>query len=367
MVAIKVLYVNGGIMNRGGIESFMMNYFRHIDRNRVQIDFVVHGYERGAYDDEIESRGGIIYHVPIKSKHPFTYKREIRKIFLSGNYKIIHSHVDAMSCWILQIAKNCGIPVRIAHSHNTSHLSNNKIKFFINEIARKNICKYSNYCFACSEAAGRWLFGKNQYTVIPNAIDIHNYLYDEDKRNTLRQKLNINSDEVVFGHVGRFDTQKNHEFLMKVFCKISLNKEKIKLILVGDGWKKEYIEKMVIEYNLNDRVIFLGNQTNVNELYNVMDYFVFPSLFEGLSVVLVEAQINGLTCYTSDVISLEHNISGNVCFLPLQEDKWVDVLNDLNKPIRNNCIDKVRIAGYDIILAAKNLEDFYVNVGKCLK
>jgi len=130
---VKILFVNGNAMDRGGIEAFLMNYYRHMDRSKIQCDFIVHGDKEGIYNDEIEKLGGRIYHVPMKSKHPILYQNTLRKIFSSGGYRIIHSHLDAMNCWVLKIAKECGIPVRIAHSHNTNHLTNNKLKLFINE------------------------------------------------------------------------------------------------------------------------------------------------------------------------------------------------------------------------------------------
>ena len=152
---VRVLYINGNIMKRGGIEAFMMNYFRHIDHSKVHIDFLVHGYEKGVYDDEIIAAGSKIFHVPTKSKHPITYQKELQKLFKSEHFDIVHSHLDAMSGWVLKIAKRCGVPIRIAHSHNTAHLTTNFLKRIVNESAKKQITKQATDLFACSEAAGK--------------------------------------------------------------------------------------------------------------------------------------------------------------------------------------------------------------------
>jgi len=363
MESVKVLYINGGIMNRGGIESFMMNYFRYIDRKRVQIDFVVHGYEKGSYDEEIEQRGGKIYHVPTKSKHPIIYRRELKKIFSTGEYSIVHSHVDAMSCWILKMAKQCNVPVRIAHSHNTDHLTTNRVKYFINEQARKNIHKYATHCFACSEAAGKWLFGSIDFKVIPNAINLEKFRYDDTQREALRRELGIPADALVLGHVGRFDTQKNHVFLVRVFKEVSqINKEAV-LLLIGEGWMEPQIRELARQEKLEDRVLFLGSRSDVNRLYNAMDCYVFPSLFEGLGVVLIEAQSNGLPCFVSDRVTKEVDVTHTVKFLPLNEKAWIDALVGIKQTARLDTNKEIQNAGYDISSVAKDLEDLYIGLG----
>lgn len=359
--AIYVLYVNGGIMNRGGIESFMMNYFRHIDRKRVHIDFLVHGYEKGAYDDEIIANGSLIYHVPVKSKHPFIYQKKLKEIFSSGKYQVVHSHLDAMSCWILKIAKKCSIPVRIAHSHNTDHLTTNKLKYWINEQARKKICKYTTINLACSQAAGKWLFGNSAFIVIPNAIEADKFKFNNEVRVQIRRELGISDNMIVLGHVGRFDTQKNHKFLIDAFYKASQYNKNLVLMLIGDGWMKKTIQEKVNQYKLNGKVLFLGTRNDVNYLYNAMDVYVFPSLFEGLSVVLVEAQTNGLHCVVSDRVSTEVNITNTIEFLPLNLDIWIDKLLSEKQSQRFENEDTICNQGYEIVKAAKKLEDMYCN------
>lgn len=368
----RVLYINGGIMGQGGIESFMMNYYRHIDRNKIQIDFVVHGFEKGYYDDEINTMGGIIYNIPVKSKNYIGNILALRKIFNSKKYKIVHSHLDAMSAITLKTAKQCGVPIRIAHSHNTDYLTRNIIKVQLNEIARKNIKKYATHLFACSEDAGRWLFGdkpvKNgEVSIINNAIDLDAYKFDKNIRMNIREKLNIGTG-LVIGHIGRFDNQKNHTFLLKIFKEIVKKEPNAKLILVGDGHLKENILAEISELKLKDNVILMGTRSDIPELLSAMDLFLFPSLFEGLGMVLIEAQANGLKCITSSNVPKQVNQTELVSFLPLLagEKKWANYIMSLNdnREVKENVFKILTVSGYNINYEAKILEKKYISLIK---
>lgn len=362
MEPLRVLYVNGGLMHRGGIESFMMNYYKNIDRNKVQFDFVVHGYGKGEYDDEIKAMGGKIYHLPIKSKHPLKYKYELKKLFKNTDYKIIHSHLDAMSAWILKEAKNYGIPVRIAHSHNTQHLTTNKIKFAVNEYARKNINKYANYRCACSKEAALWLFGTEDVVYIKNAIDIDKFIYDEETRNKIRGELGI-GNELVIGHIGRFDYQKNHEFLINAFKMVVDNQKDAKLVCVGDGFLRTDIEKQINELGLRNNVILMGVCEDVYRILNSFDVFALPSRFEGLGIVLVEAQANGLKCLASDAVPKEANAGGNVNYLPLDCGIWCEAIINANN-CRNIDLNLLNSRGYNIKNEALKLQNIYLELAK---
>ena len=363
-MAINVLYINGGPMNRGGIESFMMNYVRNIDSTKVHIDFAVRGPEKGAYDDEIIALGCELYRLPMRSKHPIAYQKKLKEILQTGKYQIIHSHADAMSCWILRVAKECGIPVRIAHSHNTQHLTKNPLKFFVNEYARRHINQYTTHRFACSKEAGKWLFGEEDFMVIRNAIDSKQYVFDYEIRKQLRSDYKVDEDTILLGHVGRFDTQKNHAFLIEMFDILLKKKNNFKLMCIGDGWLKEEIEKEIEKKGIADKVIFVGQQEKTAKFYNAFDVFVFPSLFEGLSFVLIEAQANGITCLCSEGVPEETNLSksNHMIYLPLEKQKWVDKLIALETPQRYNGCDVVIKQGYDIISEAKKLEKIYVSL-----
>lgn len=363
----RILYINGGLMAQGGIESFMMNYYRHIDRNKIQIDFVVHGFEKGYYDDEIKALGGVIYNIPIKSKNYFGNIYALKKIFNSKKYDVVHSHLDAMNTVVLRIAKKCKIPVRIAHSHNTEYLTKNKMKIYLNELARKNSKKYATHLFACSENAGKWLYGAEAFNedkikIINNAINLENYRFNKNTRLKKRMELNLGTNFVI-GHIGRFDYQKNHDFLINIFGEIVKKIPNAKLILIGEGHLKEKILLQIKELNLTDNIILMGGRSDISDLLSVMDIFLFPSLFEGLPTVLIEAQANGLQCLTSSNVAKEVNQTGLVSFLSLSdgEKKWADNVIDINK-INKDRVDSFQTltnSGYNINYEAINLEETY--------
>lgn len=363
---IRILYVNGGLMNRGGIESYMMNYYRHIDRSRIQFDFAVHNAGGvGEYDSEIKTLGGDIYVLPQKSKQPFIYKRELKKILKATNYKIIHTHMDAMGAWVLKVAEECGVPVRIAHSHNTQHLTTNRFKLFFLEIARKQINKYSTHRMACSDVAGKWLFNEASFQLIRNAIIVNRFLYDGLQRIEMRKEWNVN-DGFVIGHIGRFDTQKNHSFLLKVFSEIVKLFPDAKLMLIGDGIFRENIEKQIKELCVEKSVILTGIQNDVHRFYNAFDLFVLPSLFEGLPTVAIEAEVNGCPTLLSDQVSLEAKITEQVDFLPLEVDCWVEKIKEIIefRLERQKASFNIAHTGYDINVEVLKLQEIYLNLWK---
>lgn len=368
MDKIRILYINGGPMSRGGIESFMMNYYRNFNREKIQIDFVVHGFEKGIYDDEIKAIGGRIYKVSVKSKNYFENIKGLRKIFNSGKYRIVHSHLDAMSFVVLKEAKRCGIPIRIAHSHNTQHLTNNKIKFILNEYARKNIGKYATHFFACSKPAAIWLFGskivnENKVEYIKNAIDIEKFKYDQRIRKEVRKELNL-EDSFVVGHVGRFDYQKNHKFLLDLFYELLKVRINSKLVLVGDGHLRKDIEKRITMLGIKDKVILCGVREDVHRLFNGFDVFCFPSLFEGLSITLMEAQANGLKCVTSNKVPLEANVNNLVKSLSLDSNyrKWINSINISDDYKRDINLEYLYKQGYAIKQESKKLQNLYYDL-----
>ncbi len=363
---VNILYVNGGLMNRGGVEAFMMNYIRHMDKNKVHIDVAVKGLEKAAYDDELDSLGCKLYRLPEKSRHPIAYQKKLSQALRSGHYDIVHSHADAMGCWILKVAKECGVPIRIAHSHNTQHLATNPIKFQFNEFARKNINKYATDRFACSDEAGKWLFGDAPFKVIHNAIDSDTFAFNATKRQAIRDKYGIRKDTILLGHVGRFDNQKNHAFLLSVFAELVKMNDNYKLMCIGDGWLRDDIERQIKDSGLNDKVILAGWQENTADFYNAFDLYVFPSLFEGLSFVLIEAQANGLSCICSDGVPRETDLSGTdkMRYLPLDKQIWVEELLKAGKPDRYDGRKSVIEQGYDIDHEAKKLEDMYIEMAR---
>lgn len=351
---IKVLYVNGNIMKRGGIESFMMNYYRRIDSRKVKIDFLVHGYEKGEFDDEIVSKGSKILHVPTKSKHPLKYQKELYNIFSSGEYDIVHSHCDAISGWILKIAAQAGVSIRIAHSHNTATLTHNVLKLWVNEYYKKQIPQYATHMFACSQAAGEWMFGLNSdFRIIPNAIELNKFAYDPSSRKQIREKYAC-EDNYIIGHIGRFDYQKNHKFIIKLWKEIIRIHKNYKLMFVGDGELRNEIEGMIKDAGLSETIIFAGLQENTAPYYSAFDAFILPSHFEGLPVVAIEAQASGLPCF------LSKNITKEVCLTNLVERLDVNQIETWINAIKENGNSQSRCE--NSMLARKSISDKKYNI-----
>lgn len=274
-----------GKWNGGGVESVVMNYYKNIDRNRIQFHFLCDEDSTDIPYEEIEKLGGKVIVIPPYQKL-FKYQKELYRIFKENNYKIIHSHINALSVFPLRIAKKAGVPIRIAHSHSTSNKKEWK-KNILKMILRPFSKLYANNYFACTEYAGKWLFGKKvverkELNVINNAIDLKKFEFNENTREDLRKELGIKEDVLVIGHVGRFMKQKNHEFLIDVFEKAIKQDDNIYLILVGQGPLEDKIKEMAKEKGIEDKILFLGQRNDVNKLYQAMDIFVLPSLYEGL-------------------------------------------------------------------------------------
>ena len=274
-----------GKWNGGGVESVVMNYYKNIDRNRIQFHFLCDEDSTDIPYEEIEKLGGKVIVIPPYQKL-FKYQKELYRIFKENNYKIIHSHINALSVFPLRIAKKAGVPIRIAHSHSTSNKKEWK-KNILKMILRPFSKLYANNYFACTEYAGKWLFGKKvverkELNVINNAIDLKKFEFNENTREDLRKELGIKEDTIVIGHIGRFMKQKNHEFLIDVFEKAIKQDDNIYLILVGQGPLEDKIKEMAKEKGIEYKILFLGQRNDVNKLYQAMDIFVLPSLYEGL-------------------------------------------------------------------------------------
>ncbi len=363
---VKVLYVNGGLMDRGGVSAVMMNYYLHIDKNLVHIDFLTHGGTAGVRDNEIYENGGEVFTVTPKSKNYFQNVKQIKKVLKKNNYDIVHAHADSGNAHILRLAKKCGIPVRISHSHNTDHTVNNKLRRKLADLQKKKISKYATHKFACSKEAGLWLYGK-EVPVINNAITVRNFAYSKDSRESIRNKYDIGGN-LLIGCVGRLDYQKNHKFLLSVFSEIVKKCKDVRLLLVGDGILKNELTEEVKKLGLQEYVIFAGQVSNVNEYYSAFDLFVMPSLFEGLGMVIIEAECSGLPCLLSENIPSSVKINDNVRFLSLDKpDVWVDAILLANIEESQRTTDnlkKVIGAGYDIETQAKKIEQFYMKVSE---
>ncbi|WP_418586078.1 glycosyltransferase family 1 protein [Intestinibacter sp.] len=347
-------------MGRGGLETMLMNYYRNIDRDKVQFDFLTHRDERWDYDDEIESLGGKIYHLTKLNPFSKNYLNALDKFFKEHKeYQIVHCHQDCLSGVVLKVAKKNGVKFTIAHSHNANQDKN--LKYLIKLFEKRKIPKYADKLFACGNEAGRWMFNTDNFEVLNNAIDTDLYTYNAEKASKVKKEFGIENKFVV-GHVGRFNPQKNHEFLIDVFNEIQKIKEDSVLMLVGDGDLRQEIEKKVQDLGLSEKVIFTGIRSDVNDLMQGMDVFLFPSLYEGLGIVLIEAQAAGLKCIISDTIPKDGIITDDVLSLSLNQSPviWANEVLKYKGYKRSNNKELIEKADYDIKNNAKKLEQFYI-------
>jgi len=370
---VKVLYFIDRML-RGGIQTFVIENMKHMDKNKIQIDYLLLDdgvkYE---LEDTLKEMGSNVYKLKgvwlRKPTDYFNYFKKIDEFFSQHNdYKVVHLHSSSKNFYILKSAKKYGIPVRIAHSHNIGFQSKNKIQIMIGNLCKPLLKKYATDYFACAYLAGEWLFGKKtvkdgKVRVIHNAVEYEKFKFNEKKRIEIRNRLNIN-EKLVIGNVGRFSEQKNHEFLIDIFNEIHKKNKMSTLMLIGKGEKEEIIRKKVKELGLENDVIFMGFCDNVNELMWAMDIFLMPSLHEGLPVVGIEAQAAGLPCFMSKyVITDEVKITELVKFIELKQSprEWAEeILNsDLS---RKNTKAEIEQARYLIMDTAKELENFYINV-----
>lgn len=362
---IKVLMIVHE-MNRGGIENFIMNLYRTIDRRKIQFDFVEHTNKKCAFDDEIESLGGKIYHCPdYRVFNHLSYVVWWKKFFSEHNeYKIIHSHLDSSANIHLRIAKKYGL-ITIAHSHSSSEGFGIRaiVKSFL-KIGFNNCCDYK---FACSKEAGEWLFGKKaNYKVLNNGIETEKYIFNESQRKLLRNQLNIKNDELVLGHIGRLDKNKNVTFILDILKELNDLGIKSKFVSAGQGSEYDCLVNKAKALNIENDVFFLGLRDNINVIVQLFDAFVFSSFYEGLPVSAIEAQASGLKCLLSDTIPKEVDITGNVEFMSLENSprEWAEKIKSMLPYKRENTKQKIIDAGYDIKTTVDYLTKFYLQLSE---
>lgn len=360
---IRVLHVVGR-MNRAGLETMLMNYYRNIDRKRVQFDFLVLSGLKGAYDDEIISLGGRVIYPEKKYnwKKPYPFIRWFENLITNSEYQVLHSH-NGGGAILFSTAKKHNMSV-VVHSHNTGVKDTSKIRNMLRKISHHMNYKYADAFFACSKEAGEYAFGKKNVTVVRNAIDINKYTYNEEKRFEIRQQLGV-GNEVIIGTIGRLTTQKNPEGIIKIFEGLLEKKEECKLLWIGTGELEESIKKKIKEKNLDKKIIMTGAIPNVNEMLQAMDVFILPSLWEGLGIVAIEAQAAGLPTLCSDSVPEEARVSELCCYITLCDyDKWVTEIEACRKLRRGeyNTAEEVREHGYDIQQEAKTLLRLYSEI-----
>lgn len=356
---IRVAHVVGKMVG-GGVEQVVMNYYRHIDRDRVQFDFLVDADSTLVPRDEIESLGGRIFELP-PYQSVCKYRIELFSLFSRCSWPIVHSHINTLSVFPLGVAKKAKIPIRIAHSHATMGKGETK-RNIIKTILRLFSNCYPTDRVACSTHAGEWLFGKEKpFTVIPNAIEIDKFRLNPFARGNLRRSWGIEPDCCVIGTVGRMERTKNHSFLIDVFSQFHCAHPNSKLVIAGSGSLRSSLEAKVRAMNIDDSVLFMGQIKETNRIYQGMDVFLLPSLYEGFGMALLEAQVSGLPCIASDRVPIETVLSDGCELMPLEKGAsiWAqEIWSQLNAKKRYP-IPSEAIEYFDIDKAAKRLVKFY--------
>jgi len=350
-----------------GVDTVVMEYYRHIDRSRVQFDFIMDGYNETPVDQEIKRLGGQVYKVEPYEQNMLNNIRQCEAIFRDNDYKIVHSHLNTLNVFPLYAAWRAKVPVRIAHNHSTAAPGEGKktmLKYMLRPFAKVFA---THYC-ACSAYAGRWLFGNRFYNsgkvhLLKNAINIDKFSYNKEIRNRVRRELHL-EDKYVVGHVGRFVYQKNHTFLIDIFYEVKKRNPDAILMLIGSGQLEGDIKKKVRDLGLFDSVLFLGTRSDVANLLQAMDIFVLPSHYEGLPLVALEAQATGLRTIVSDSVTKEVQVTDllEFCSLTQSAAEWAEhVLNfgEMRGYERVNPDEALRSAGHDIKKAARELQKWY--------
>lgn len=363
---IRVLQVVGK-MHYGGMETLIMNLYRNIDREKVQFDFLVHYEEPGDYDEEIRKLGGRIYVMPRTIiRNYFIYKRSLYRFFeLHSEYKIIHGHLQSTAFLYHSIAKKCGRRFCITHSHNNG--VENTVKGIISYYTSLLSQKYTDEFWGCSIEACNYFFPTarkkgRKFTIINNGIFSDKYEFNNSIREKKRKELCV-EDKYLIGHVGRFSKQKNHMFLIKMFNKLIEQKKDAVLLMIGEGPEQRKIKDLVSELNLDDKVIFLGVCSDVNEYMMSMDCFVLPSFFEGFGIVLLEAQAAGLSCVCAkDRIPQNIQLSDKIYEIPLESGvrEWSDIVSNLQSNQREGMSLIIKESGFDIREIAEKVQSNYI-------
>lgn len=365
---VRVLHVVGN-MDAGGLETLIMNWYRNIDRDKVQFDFLVHYGSKGFYEEEIIRLGGRVYHTTLlEDRNYVKYIKSLKMLFKEHKeYRIVHGHHAALGFLYLNEAKKANIPVRISHAHIANY--SKTPRGILTHLLSRMYGRFANVHMACSNKAGKYMYGGKKYIVINNGIDTDLFKFSFEKRNNIRKEFDID-DKFVLIHVGRFHDQKNHSFLVDVFIKLLENYDNSFIIMIGNGPLKNRIIEKITNNKIIDKCLLLENRSDVNDLLCASDVFVFPSLYEGLPLTLVEAQTSGLPIVCSDSITNETKLIDDYYELSLEQniEDWVNAINTTRKNNinREEAYKQVRKKGYDCKDVAKKMERFYLNsMKKC--
>lgn len=333
---MKILNISTVELDKNGVSRCILSYFEKICSSTIQVDIVAPNIVSDDIKELIKSKKAYLYELPLRKKNTVKYFFTLIKIIKQEKYDIVHAHGNSCTLAIeLLAAKIAGCNIRIAHSHSTSckHQKANKILRPIFELSCTDR-------FACGEKAGKWLFRNKKFKVIYNSVDIEKYKPNDKIRKNMRSKLDIHPNDFLLGHVGAFNDVKNHDFMVNLIKKLNYSdyKRKYKLILIGDGENKKNIEQKVLDNNLIDSVKFTGNVSNVTEYLQAIDLFLLPSIYEGVPYVLIEAQASGINCIVSKAVSKEADVTGNVKFIDLNVQEWINEIENSPKE-KNSHVD----------------------------
>ena len=354
---IKILQT-GISDNYGGTEVVAYNYYEEIDKSKFHIDFVTSN-GKAALEEELLKSGAKVFKLPHLKKHPFKYFRELEKILKEEEYDIVHININNFANFILLVvSKKNKVSKIILHAHNTG-IENGTIKIILHNLSRIASEKLNVQRLACSEKAGKWMFKNAPFIVLDNSINHDRFKFNPKTRQKIREKLGIKQDEFLIGSVGRLCKQKNYSFLIKIFNVYHKLNPKTKLLIVGGGVLENELKNQIKELNLDDSVIMTGFKQDTAPYYQAMDLFCLPSIFEGLGIVGIEAQVAGLPCIFSDNCVEELEITEHVNFISLEDELlWIEVMNAYNNmDIERN----IKIDKYDIKKTAQKLELIYLN------
>ena len=355
---LKILQVVPSLSQANGVAAYISTYFQNMDKDNIDMTFLVlNNRDHGRYD-EITKSGGTIVEI-YREKNIFKYLKKIDKLFKNGNYDVVHCHVPNYGAIILHYAKKNKVPVRILHSH-VNRSADRLLQKIRNDIISPIAVRKANVYFACSKAAGEFLFKKRNFVVVNNAIDIDKYRFDEKIRIQLREEMNL-TDKFVVGEFGRLCPQKNQLFMLDIFNEILKYNKKAVLLLAGNGSLEENIKNKIKMLNIEENVLLLGSRNDLDKLYNVLDVFVLPSIYEGLGIVLIEAQANGLHCFTSlDVVPQTANVSSLIKYIELgnNAEEWANSIISI-KEKREDVLDMISSFGFDIKKESKKLNELY--------
>lgn len=358
---IRVLHILQR-MEFAGVQTLLMNIYRNIDRSKVQFDFLVHYSTPQFFDDEISELGGRIYRFSVREDYNFIkYIAQLNAFFKEHpEYKIVHGHMHSLGAFYLNAARKYGVPVRIAHSHTNS--TQNDIKKHLKLFMNRRYAKYATDLLACSNDAGHYMFEDKSFKVINNAINAKYFQFSKEKREAKRKELAI-QEQFVLGNVGRFTLQKNQKFSVDVLEGVLKWREDALLLLIGTGPLENEVKEYVQSKRLDGKVIFLGNRSDMAELYMAMDVFLFPSLFEGLGIVGVEAQAAGTPTICTETLPEEISVSPLLHRIALDNyDRWVECVLEIadNQNENKDMTEYIKAANYEIKETAKWLMQFYI-------